>query len=68
MDERETFEALVEIVRENDLDSLKLRVGETRFELIRREAQTGPAYPALVPMGTEFPPEGAAASPAATAS
>ena len=55
MDDREIFEALVQIVRENDLDSLKLRIGETRFELIRREPQSTPAYPSLAPVAHDYP-------------
>ena len=67
MDEREMFEALVRIVRENDLDSLKLRIGETRFELIRREPQAVPSYPAVAPAAMDFPADGASASGLAAA-
>ena len=38
MDETQTLKELLEIMHENDLDALKVKVGEQIFELVRREA------------------------------
>ena len=38
MDETQTLKELLEIMHENDLDAIKVRVGEQIFELVRREA------------------------------
>lgn len=38
----QTIESLLEIMREHDLDRMKVTVGDATYELVRREA--GPAY------------------------
>jgi acetyl-CoA carboxylase biotin carboxyl carrier protein len=50
--------ALGEILREFDLDAIRVRVGETEIELVRREPAA--AVPALVPLAAA--PSAAAAS------
>ena len=37
MDDQQTLKELLEIMRENDLDALKVKVGDAIFELVRRE-------------------------------
>ena len=37
MDEQQTLKELLEIMHENDLDALKVKVGDAIFELVRRE-------------------------------
>jgi acetyl-CoA carboxylase biotin carboxyl carrier protein len=39
MEERESLDQLLEIMREHDLDALTLRAGATTYELVRRGAQ-----------------------------
>lgn len=49
MEEREALDAMLEIMREHDLDALTVKSGEHSVELVRRaEAAAGPA-PAHVP-------------------
>lgn len=57
MDETQTLKDLLQIMHENDLDALKVKVGEQIFELVRREA--GISVLPMAGMG------GAAAAPAA---
>ncbi len=46
-DEREGLEAMVEIMREHDLDALTVRSGERTYELVRRAESSGvPSSPA----------------------
>jgi acetyl-CoA carboxylase biotin carboxyl carrier protein len=46
IEEREALEAMLEIMRENDLDALTVRSGERTYELVRRsEGETAPATP-----------------------
>lgn len=56
MDETQTLKDLLQIMHENDLDALKVKVGEQIFELVRREA--GISVLPMAGMG------GAAAAPA----
>jgi acetyl-CoA carboxylase biotin carboxyl carrier protein len=70
MDEQQTLKELLEIMHENDLDALKVKVGDAIFELVRREPG-GPvaAVPAAPAPGGGAPPASptAAAAPAASA-
>ena len=43
MEERETLEQLLGIMREHDLDRIKVKVGEAVYELVRRQPQA-PAF------------------------
>jgi acetyl-CoA carboxylase biotin carboxyl carrier protein len=65
MDEEQTLKELLEIMRENDLDALKVKVGDAIFELVRREP--GPAAAPTAPAAPN--PSGAApqGAPAASA-
>jgi acetyl-CoA carboxylase biotin carboxyl carrier protein len=45
MEEREGLEAMLEIMREHDLDALTVRTGERTYELVRR-SEGVPAAPA----------------------
>ena len=50
MTEREALDALLGVVREHDLDSLVVRVGDSTYELVARsETPAAPAGPALEP-------------------
>lgn len=63
MKERRTLDELLEIMREHDLDRIKVKVGDAVYELVRRQAASVPlngASVALVPGG-----ESAPAAPAA---
>ncbi len=66
MDEQQTLKELLEIMHENDLDALKVKVGDAIFELVRREPG-GPvmAVPAAAPGGAA--PAAASSAPAASA-
>jgi acetyl-CoA carboxylase biotin carboxyl carrier protein len=66
MDEQQTLKELLEIMHENDLDALKVKVGDAIFELVRREPG-GPvmAVPAAAPAGAA--PAAASSAPAASA-
>jgi len=69
MDEQQTLKELLEIMHENDLDALKVKVGDAIFELVRRDpggpAAAIPAAPAPGGAPAAAPPAGAA--PAASA-
>ncbi len=56
MDDNEAsrVRAFGEILREFDLDALRVKIGEAEYELIRREAQTPMAMPMPLPIG--YPP------------
>jgi acetyl-CoA carboxylase biotin carboxyl carrier protein len=61
MEEREALDAMLEIMREHDLDALTVRSGERTFELVRR-AEAGAAAghvpletPAQIPAGAAVP-------------
>jgi acetyl-CoA carboxylase biotin carboxyl carrier protein len=60
-DEAGRVRALAEILREYDLDAVRVRVGETEYELIAREP--APAGTVIMAAG---PAQNAAAAPAAT--
>src|SRR5437763_938930 len=47
MDEEQTLKDLLEIMHENDLDALKVKMGDSIFELVRRDP--GAAAPAPAP-------------------
>ena len=66
MDEQQTLKELLEIMHENDLDALKVKVGDAIFELVRREPG-GPvmAVPAAAAGGAA--PAAASSAPAASA-
>lgn len=66
MDEEQTLKELLEIMHENDLDALKVKVGDAIFELVRREPG-GPvaAVPAAAPAAAA--PAGPSSAPAASA-
>jgi acetyl-CoA carboxylase biotin carboxyl carrier protein len=40
--ERQTLEELLRIMREHDLDRIKVKVGEATYELVRRQAPSSP--------------------------
>jgi acetyl-CoA carboxylase biotin carboxyl carrier protein len=64
MDERESLDQLLEIMREHDLDALTLRAGATTYELVRR----GPVVAAApAPIAAAAPPPVAVAPAAAGA-
>ena len=71
-DEADRVRALGEILRDYDLDAIRLRVGETEYELVRREASTAVVLPfangappaGLAPAPGPVSPNGATASPA----
>ena len=66
MDEQQTLKELLEIMHENDLDALKVKVGDAIFELVRREpGGVVAAVPAPAPAGAAAP--AAPAAPAASA-
>jgi len=67
-EEAERVRALGEILREYDLDAIRLRVGEAEYELVRREAGPAatyvmPASNGAVPAAAPAGPEPAAAAP-----
>jgi acetyl-CoA carboxylase biotin carboxyl carrier protein len=58
MDERESLDQLLEVMREHDLDALTLRAGATTYELVRRAtpaAAAAPAEPAAPPAAAPAP-------------
>ena len=66
--ETQTIKELLEIMHENDLDALKVKVGEQTYELVRRDTtavmpmgMAAPAAPAAAPAAS---PSGAASAPA----
>jgi len=66
MDEEQTLKDLLEIMHENDLDALKVKVGDAIFELVRREpGAPAAAAPAPAPAAGAAP--SAPATPAASA-
>jgi acetyl-CoA carboxylase biotin carboxyl carrier protein len=62
MDDKQTVMELLEIMREHDLDAIKVKVGDAIYELVRRD----PAAPANSQAGaqTVAPPAAAPAEPA----
>ena len=46
MDEEQTLKDLLEIMHENDLDALKVKVGDAIYELVRRDPGAAAAAPA----------------------
>lgn len=73
MDETQTLKELLEIMHENDLDAIKVRVGEQIFELVRREAgisvlpMAGAGGAGAAPVAAPAPGGGSAAASAAPA-
>jgi acetyl-CoA carboxylase biotin carboxyl carrier protein len=53
MDEEQTLKDLLEIMHENDLDALKVKMGDSIFELVRRDP--GAAAPAPAPAAPSAP-------------
>ncbi len=67
-DEAERVRALTAILRDFDLDALRVRVGETEYELVGREpAPAGPVVMAPGPNGVSVPAPPPAAGEAAAA-
>jgi len=66
MDEEQTLKDLLEIMHENDLDALKVKVGDAIFELVRREPGA-PAAAAPAPAAAAGAAPPAPATPAASA-
>jgi acetyl-CoA carboxylase biotin carboxyl carrier protein len=60
-DEADRIRALGEILREFDLDALRVKVGETEYELVRRDAT---AVPYVLPAANGVAPVAAPAAPA----
>ncbi len=60
-DEADRVRALGEILRDYDLDAIRLRVGETEYELVRREAS---AVPVVLPFANGALPAGLASAAA----
>ncbi|HUY41687.1 MAG TPA: biotin/lipoyl-containing protein [Candidatus Dormibacteraeota bacterium] len=63
MEERETLEELLGIMREHDLDRIKVKAGDAVYELVRRQAQSPATFngSAAAPQGTETPARSSAA-------
>ncbi len=53
MKERETLEELLGIMREHDLDRIKVKSGDAVYELVRRQASSPPLFNGAVPVATE---------------
>ncbi len=66
MDEQQTLKELLEIMHENDLDALKVKVGDAIFELVRREPG-GPVAAVPAPAPAAGTPAAASSAPAASA-
>lgn len=66
MDEQQTLKELLEIMHENDLDALKVKVGDAIFELVRREPG-GPVAAVPAPAPAAGAPAAASSAPAASA-
>jgi acetyl-CoA carboxylase biotin carboxyl carrier protein len=66
MDEQQTLKELLEIMHENDLDALKVKVGDAIFELVRREPG-GPVMAAPAAAQGGAAPAAASSAPAASA-
>jgi acetyl-CoA carboxylase biotin carboxyl carrier protein len=68
-DEAARIRALGEVLREFDLDAIRVKVGEAEYELVRREAQvTGPiSYVAAPPPQNGAHPAPSSDAPAASA-
>jgi acetyl-CoA carboxylase biotin carboxyl carrier protein len=49
-DEREALEAMLEIMRENDLDAITVRSDDRTYELVRRSEGASLAQPATAPV------------------
>ena len=66
MDEEQTLKDLLEIMHENDLDALKVKMGDSIFELVRRDPGAAAAAPApAAPSAPGAAPQ--AGAPAASA-
>lgn len=61
MDERAALEAMLEIVREHDLDALTVRIGAATYELVARSEAT--YVPSTAPVEVSVGPAPAAAPP-----
>ncbi|MBC5810260.1 MAG: acetyl-CoA carboxylase biotin carboxyl carrier protein [Candidatus Eremiobacteraeota bacterium] len=59
-DERAALDQLLEVMHEHDLDALRLRIGETTYELVRRAERSSAAPPqaseSAVPAAVPAPP------------
>jgi len=64
-DEREALEAMLEIMRENDLDALVVRSGDRTYELVRQNEGASPSPASSAP--SEPPAPAPASSPVSAA-
>ena len=62
--DREAIDALLEIMREHDLDSLHVRDGERAYELVAREQRSAAAETPAAAAGPQQPAPGPVAGPA----
>src|SRR5690242_20601148 len=64
-EEQQTLKELLEIMHENDLDAIKVKVGDAIYELVRREpgSAAAPAAPAAAAGSSAPAPAAPAASP-----
>jgi len=65
MEEEQTLKDLLEIMHQNDLDALKIKVGDAIYELVRREPGVGAA--ASAPVAPSAPGAAPPGAPAASA-
>jgi acetyl-CoA carboxylase biotin carboxyl carrier protein len=65
--EADRVRALGDILREFDLDAIRVRVGDTEYVLVRREPGTAAPIVVAAPPATVGPPPAAALAPAAPA-
>jgi len=65
--EADRIRALGEILREFDLDAIRLKVGETEYELVRRDPAAAVPMVLPAPNGVPVAPAAAAPAPAAPA-
>jgi acetyl-CoA carboxylase biotin carboxyl carrier protein len=62
--DREVIDALLEIMREHDLDSLHVRDGERAYELVAREQRSAATEVPAAAADQQRPPAGPVAGPA----
>lgn len=67
MNHDQVVEQLIALMNEGDLDELRVRFGETSFELVRREPQPAPVAYAAPPAATSAAAAVAAQAPAPAA-
>ena len=67
-DDARRLEMLLEVMREHDLDALTMRVGDAKYELIRRDPVTYAAAPIAAPPAVPAPAPAGGSAPAPVAS